>query len=149
MNIIIFLSIIILFCACNNESVLNEKKITKEIISVLKEQEQAWNEGNIEKFMESYVRSDSLHFASGGSVSYGWQTTLERYKRGYPDRSVMGKLIYSNLEVTVISKDAALVFGKWELNRENDKPWGLFTLLFRKIGDGWRIVADHTSSAAY
>ena len=97
--------------------------------------------------MQGYSKDDSLRFASGGSVSYGWQTTLDRYKKGYPDQTVMGKLTFSNIDINIISHDAALVFGKWELTRKNDTPHGLFSLLFRNTDEGWRIIHDHTSSA--
>lgn len=101
--------------------------------------------------MQGYWQSDSLRFASGGNINRGWKTTLERYQKSYPDKAAMGKLTFSNLETTVLSADAALVFGKWELTREQDKtdkdrPHGLFTLTFRKTPQGWKIVHDHTSS---
>ena len=117
------------------------------IEAVLDEQVQGWNEGDIEKYMIGYDRSDSLRFASGGNVYYGWQATLERYKTRYPDKAAMGILSFSDLDIAVVSEDAALVFGQWKLKREEDEPWGLFTLFFRKTSSGWRIVHDHTSSA--
>jgi ketosteroid isomerase-like protein len=125
---------------------IDESAIKQQVISVIKKSEQDWNGGSIESFMESYLRSDSLRFASGGSVNYGWQPVLERYKQRYQDKAAMGHLTFSELHITVISADAALVFGRYTLERENDEPTGLFTLLFRKTGDGWRIVHDHTSS---
>ena len=132
--------------SCRYEAVENESAKTA-IREILDKQAAAWNEGSIEKYMDGYRRSDSLRFASGGNVSYGWQTTLERYRKGYPDKSSMGKLIFSDIDITLISNDAALVFGRWELQRNNDRPHGLFTLLFRKTKSGWRIVHDHTSAA--
>jgi len=116
-------------------------------MAVLDAQAAAWNQGDIEKYMAGYARSDSLRFASGGKVSYGWQTTLERYREGYPDRVAMGILTFSDIDITVISDDAVFVFGKWELQKVDERPWGLFTLVFRKTDEGWRIVHDHTSSA--
>ncbi len=136
----------LLFFACAQEPQIDEAAIKKQVISVIKTSEKDWNEGSIDSFMESYLRSDSLRFASGGNVNYGWQPVLERYKRRYQDKAAMGKLTFSELDITVISKDAALVFGRFTLERENDEPTGLFTLLFRKTADGWRIVHDHTSS---
>lgn len=123
----------------------------KAVRAVLDAQVQAWNAGKIEDFMQGYWQSDSLRFASGGNVQRGWQMTLERYKKGYPDKTAMGKLTFSNLETSVLSTDAVLVFGKWELQREQDKtdkdrPHGLFTLTFRKMAQGWKIIHDHTSS---
>ncbi len=117
------------------------------IRSLLSDQEGAWNEGDLRGFMKGYLASESLRFASGGDVTYGWKAALERYERGYPDREAMGRLRFSDTDVTMISEDAALVFGHWKLEKEEDKPSGLFTLLIRRTGDGWRIVHDHTSSA--
>ena len=135
-----------LFFACQQQTKINESAIKQQVISVIKKSEQDWNEGSIECFMESYLRSDSLRFASGGSINYGWQPVLERYKQRYQNKAAMGHLTFSELHITVISADAALVFGRYTLERENDQPTGLFTLLFRKTEDGWRIVHDHTSS---
>jgi len=140
---------LVFFLSCQQMGTMDTEKIKNEILAVVDDQMRYWNEGDIEKYMVGYDRSDSLRFASGGKVSYGWETTLERYQSGYPDKAAMGLLTFSDIDITVISKDAALVFGKWELEREDDTPWGLFTLLFRKTKDGWRIVHDHTSSAKY
>jgi len=118
-----------------------------DILAVLMQQQAFWNQGNIEGYMKGYLKSDSLRFASGGNVSYGWETTLNRYTKGYPDKSAMGQLLFSNIDVKMLSDNSALVFGKWELKRETDHPWGLFTLIFKKTGCGWRIIHDHTSVA--
>lgn len=129
-------------CQC----VSTDKAEKKEIFQVLMEQQDGWNDGNIETYMQGYQQSDSLRFASGGNVSYGWQTTLDRYLKGYPDKTAMGKLTFSKIDIKILSETSALVFGKWELEREKDHPWGLFTLVFKLTEDGWRIVHDHTSS---
>ena len=118
-----------------------------QIEQVLKTQADAWNAGNIEAFMAGYAKEPSLRFASGGSVTYGWQETLERYKQHYPDRAAMGTLTFSDLDTTVLSAEAAVVFGRWRLKTDQGEPKGLFTLLFRKREGNWRIVADHTSAA--
>ena len=123
-------------------------EVADEIKAVLLTQQAAWNRGDIDAFMAGYVQSDDLRFASGGTITYGWKTTLERYKAHYPDKATMGTLAFSNLVVTELAPDAALVFGKWELTRAQDKPWGLFTLTLRKTPAGWRIIQDHTSSSA-
>jgi len=119
-----------------------------EIRAVLLAQTQAWNAGDIDLFMEGYAKRDDIRFASGSTVQRGWQATLERYKRSYPDRAAMGKLSFSDLEFDQLADDAVLVFGRYTLERANDRPTGLFTLLFKKFGDDWRIVADHTSSGS-
>lgn len=148
-SFITFLTLLFIFLilSCQPAPTINKKNIKEEIAIVLNDQVRYWNEGDIEKYMAGYDRSDSLRFASGGKVSYGWENTLERYKSGYPTKEAMGELHFSNIDVTVISGDAALVFGKWELQKEAENPWGLFTLIFRKTNDGWLIVHDHTSSA--
>lgn len=116
------------------------------ILAVMQRQVAAWNSGDIPGFMAGYAQSDSLRFASGGKVTYGWQTMLERYRKGYPTKAAMGTLTFTGIDVSLLSPDAALVFGTWRLKRDNDEPWGLFSLLFRKRSGLWRIVHDHTSS---
>jgi ketosteroid isomerase-like protein len=116
-----------------------------QIKKVLMDQEYAWNQGDIEAYMTGYLQSDSLRFASGGNVSYGWQAALDRYRKGYPDHATMGKLAFSDIRIKIITSDDALVFGKWELERDSDHPWGLFTLVFNKTNNGWKIIHDHTS----
>ncbi len=136
----IFFITSVVFCQAN-------KPVENEIRSVMNEQVQQWNNGNIEGFMQGYAVSDSLRFASDGKVTYGWNTMLNRYKKHYLNKDSMGVLQFSEISITVISNDAAMVFGKWELLRVKDHPWGLFTLLFRKSNGSWRIVHDHTSSS--
>ncbi|MDB6094289.1 MAG: hypothetical protein JWM32_1851 [Verrucomicrobia bacterium] len=118
-----------------------------EILQVLSIQADAWNRGDIDGFMKTYAQTPELRFASGAAVTYGWKPTLERYKQRYPDRAAMGTLAFSELVVTELSADAAVVFGHWQLTRAKDTPHGLFTLLVRRTADGWRIFADHTSAA--
>ena len=142
MRILVFLS----FFVTVSCSVDHTDEIT-QINKVLADQENAWNQGDIAGYMAGYLQSDSLRFASGGIVTYGWQITLDRYKEGYPDKATMGTLTFSNIDIELFSADAALVFGKWKLERANDHPWGLFTLVFSKTNEGWKIVHDHTSAA--
>ena len=119
-------------------------KIADDIRAVMNKQAEDWNRGDIPAFMEGYWKSDQLTFVST-RVTKGWQQTLDNYKRSYPDKTAMGTLTFSDLEITVLSKDAALVLGSWSLKREKDNPGGKFTLIFRKLKEGWRIVHDHTS----
>lgn len=119
----------------------------REITAVLATQSAAWNRGDIEGFMAPYLPTEELRFASGGTVTYGWRATLERYRKNYPDKAAMGTLSFTDLVVTTLGPDAALAFGRWGLTREKDAPSGLFTLTFKKTSEGWRIIHDHTSSA--
>lgn len=125
-----------------------EMKTVAAIRAVLDAQVAAWNRGDIEGFMDGYERSPDIVFISGDSVTHGWQTVLDRYKKGYDTREKMGTLSFSDLDVKVISKDAAVVIGRWQLVRDKDTPKGRFTLIFRRTGQTWRIVHDHTSSAS-
>ncbi|MEP7149846.1 MAG: nuclear transport factor 2 family protein [Acidobacteriota bacterium] len=120
-------------------------KIKTDILSVMDAQTGAWNRGDVDGFMHGYWNSKELVFVSGDSVTHGWETTLDRYKKNYDSREKMGRLKFSDLEINVISKKAAVVLGSWSLTRANDNPKGKFTLIFRKLGDGWWIVHDHTS----
>jgi hypothetical protein len=114
---------------------------------VLDEQVREWNAGNLRGFMEVYDKSSRTRFASGGDVSLGWQTVFDRYQSKYIDRAAMGMLTFSDLEITMLSPELALAFGRWHLKREKDEPSGLFSLVLRKRPEGWRIVHDHTSAA--
>lgn len=119
-----------------------------DIRAMLDAQVAGWNSGDVAAYMEFYVKSDKLRFASGGRITHGWQETLERYRKNYPDKAAMGTLACTYHEIDVVAPDTAIVFGKWELQRAADKPWGLFTLVVKKTPDGWRVASDHTSSAA-
>ena len=119
-----------------------------EIRAVIDAQARAWNAGDLARFMEAYDKSSRTRFASGGDVNLGFQTVFDHYRKRYGDRASMGALTFSDLDIAVLAPDAAVVFGRYRLQREKDTPTGLFTLLFRKTGEGWRIVHDHTSAAA-
>lgn len=117
----------------------------KEIIKVLETQQKAWNEGNLEVFMEGYWKSDSLLFVGSKGPTYGWQPTLDNYKKSYPGKAGMGILSFSDIKVTMLGKNYASVFGRWKLTREKDSPEGVYTLVFRKFKNGWKIISDHSS----
>jgi uncharacterized protein (TIGR02246 family) len=117
------------------------------IRAVLDAQVAAWNRGDLEGYMDGYQRSPDIVFISGDRVTRGWKTVLDRYKRSYDTREKMGVLTFSDVEITMLGKDAAIVLGRWQLKRSKDEPRGRFTLLFRNTRAGWRIVHDHTSSA--
>lgn len=119
-----------------------------EIRAVLKAQVEAWNRGDIPGFMQGYWKAEETEFVSSNGVLRGWQAVLDRYRKAYPDRRSMGSLTFSHLEITMLSPTAALVLGEWGLKRQGDHPGGVFTLVFRKFPDGWRIINDHTSVIA-
>lgn len=115
------------------------------IRKIMAGQEEAWNRADLEAFMAGYWKSDSLKFIGSRGLTYGWQQTLDNYKKGYPDPGAMGKLTFTILSVEVLSPESAFVIGKWLLNRASDAPSGHFTLLWKKIAGQWVIVADHSS----
>lgn len=117
----------------------------KAILSVLETQRLAWNRGDWEAYMQGYWHSDSLLFVGKSGPKYGWQTTLDNYKKGYPDKAAMGQLDFDILKVHLLDKTNAFVLGAWHLKREQDAPGGYFTLLLRKIKGEWKVVADHSS----
>jgi len=117
------------------------------IQKVLSAQQEAWNRGDIDGFMNGYARSPSTTFVSEDEVKRGWETVRDRYHKAYSDRSKMGKLTFFDLEITSLGQDSALVSGGWRLEREKDAPHGRFTLVFRLTDAGWKIVHDHTSAA--
>ncbi|MDP2560411.1 nuclear transport factor 2 family protein [Psychrobium sp. 1_MG-2023] len=137
---------------CANTAPTNPSTETKEstaqsIRQVMANQQQAWNSGNLTAFMQGYWQSDKLRFASGNSYRFGWQSTLDNYIKGYPDKATMGQLKFDIIDINQVSDDVAIVFGRWHLTRENDQPKGLYTLLFEKKNGQWLITQDHTSSA--
>ena len=119
----------------------------EEIRAVIQTQQDAWNRGDIDAFMNGYWRSKETVFVSGDEIMRGWQSVLERYHRKYSDRETMGTLTFSELQIDLLSGDAAVALGRWELKRKIDNPHGRFTLIFRKTPEGWRIIHDHTSAA--
>src|SRR5262249_48197761 len=113
---------------------------------VLEDQVAAWNQGDLEGFMAGYWQSPELSFFSGKERTRGWQATLDRYRKRYQaGGQEMGTLRFEEVQVRVLGPDAVLATGRWQLERKKDKPGGLFTLLFRRLPEGWRIVHDHTS----
>ena len=120
----------------------------KAISTVLDAQQAAWNRGDVDAFMLGYWQSNELTFSGSSGVSRGWDGVLARYKKSYPDRAAMGQLDFSELEFRFLGPDAALVLGRWHLKREKDDIGGVFSLVWQRFPEGWRIVHDHTSAVA-
>jgi len=135
-------SIIFLFVL--NLTSLSQNKASKEVTDLMKKQEVAWNNGDIEGFMKYYWKDDSLKFIGKSGITYGWQKTLDNYKKNYPDKVAMGILTFEINTKEELSKTSVFIIGKWSLKRENSVG-GYFTLLWKKIKGEWVIVADHTS----
>jgi beta-aspartyl-peptidase (threonine type) len=117
-----------------------------DIKQVLSDQVAAWNKGDLVGFMKGYWNSKDLTFVSGKDATRGWQETLDRYKKRYQSEGKeMGKLAFSDVEVRELAPGVALVTGKWELTLSKETVGGRYSLIFKKLADGWRIVHDHTS----
>ena len=122
-----------------------QSKDALQIKDAMDEQVNAWNAGDIDRFMNTYWHDDSLMFIGRSGVTYGWENTLKNYKKGYPDTATMGKLDFQLLSVKRLSAIYFSVVGKWHLKRSAGDVGGTFTLLFRKIKGKWLIVSDHSS----
>jgi beta-aspartyl-peptidase (threonine type) len=119
-----------------------------EIRKILDAQQSAWNQGNVDAFLEGYWHSPDLTFSGSGGIARGWDGVLTRYKKNYPDRAAMGQLDFSGLEFRFLGKHAALVLGHWHLARAQGDIGGVFSLVWQRFPEGWRIIHDHTSAVA-
>jgi len=127
---------------------INARAQSKEetaIRQLLQQQTTAWNQGDVEGFMQTYWQSDSLMFIGKSGVVWGWQQTLNNYKKGYPDTAAMGQLTFDIIQVKPLSPDHYFVVGKWMLKRSIGDVSGHYTLILRRIKGEWKIVADHSS----
>jgi ketosteroid isomerase-like protein len=116
------------------------------ITSVLTAQQEAWNHGDVDKFLVGYWHSPDLTFSGSSGITRGWDGVLARYRKHYPDQAAMGQLDFSGLEFHFLGKDAALVLGHWRLKRDQGDVGGVFSLVWQRFPQGWRIVHDHTSA---
>jgi ketosteroid isomerase-like protein len=138
------LTVILLFFVCFDHAGAQSKDEAM-IRTAMTEQVNAWNAGDINRFMNTYWHDDSLMFIGKSGVTYGWENTLKNYKKNYPDTATMGKLDFQLISVKRLSEQYYSVVGKWHLHRSVGDIGGAFTLLFRKIKNGWVIVSDHSS----
>ncbi len=117
----------------------------KEITTMMQQQAKNWSNGNIEGFMDGYIKSDSLKFIGSKGLVYGWQTTLNNYKKSYPTKAHTGILTFDLIDFDELTKDIFLVIGKYHLKREVGDASGYFSLILKKIHGKWKIIADHSS----
>lgn len=137
----IALSLLIAFISVCTSAQNDETAIRK----VLQKQQDAWNNGNIELFMEHYLKDSTLSFIGKNDITYGWNQTLERYQKSYPDTATMGKLTFRILHIIKTGKKYRYVVGHWHLKRSKGDVQGHFTLIMRKIKGKWTIISDHSS----
>ncbi|MET4104893.1 nuclear transport factor 2 family protein [Hymenobacter sp. UYP22] len=136
-------------CACSASrppTVAQSTAARQAILRVLTTQTAAWNRGDVAGFMQGYWQNDSLVFIGKSGLTYGWQRTLDNYRRSYPTPAAMGQLDFSHLQVQPLSPDAAQVIGRWHLARPTAGDLqGHFLLVMRRINGQWVVVADHSS----
>jgi len=118
-----------------------------DIMKVMKFQENAWNSGDINSFMQGYIKSDELVFSGKSGPVYGWNETRNRYLKNYPDTQTMGKLKFTVNKIRSVSSDVAFLIGEYYLTRSTEDSYGHFTLFWKKINNKWLIISDHTSAA--
>jgi hypothetical protein len=143
----VLFSLILATGMCSAQTKPAQTRDTEEaaIRQLLDKQTQAWNRGDLETFMETYWKSDSLMFIGKSGVTYGWTNTLNNYKKGYPDTTAMGKLSFDILVIKRLSFQYFHVIGKWHLQRSIGDLSGHYTLLIKKIKGKWVIISDHSS----
>ncbi len=140
-----YLSIIALLLIATSVFSQKSTKMKPVIEKIMHDQQLAWNKGDLDGFMSSYWNDDSLKFIGKNGITYGCKSTLEHYKKSYPDKATMGELTFAIISVEELSKTSCYVIGKWDLKREKGDVGGYYTLLWKKIKGKWVIVTDHTS----
>ncbi len=139
----VFLLTTLVFSAC--ETGIKGQIAEEEIKHAMREQQDAWNQGDIDGFMSFYLESEDINFVTSKGLVKGHSTLLSRYKKSYPNRESMGELEFDFLDFKSLDSGSALLVGKWTLYRENDAPGGYFSLVWKKTSEGWKIIHDHTS----
>lgn len=148
-------SLLLMLFSCNSasdsddiqsdvEATYNPSQDFDAIKAVMSMQEEAWSAGDLEQFMTGYINDETLTFIGSRGLSYGWETTLANYKKGYADKAAMGKLSFEVLELKSLSPEFCYMIGKFYLTRDAEDLSGYFTLLWQKIGGEWKVIADQT-----
>ena len=138
---------LLFFLAVNityGQSILSESE-KNEIISVLKQQEKFWNKGDIDSFMQGYVKSDYLVFNGSSGPFYGWDSVKDRYIKTYPSKEKMGTLNFKIHNISLITSSVAQLIGQFFLSYPKSEVSGYFTLVLIKSKGEWLILSDHTS----
>lgn len=135
-----FLFVVIILFGCNSKN--TEQSDKNAILAVLNSQAKAWSNYNIEEFMEGYWQSDSLKFYGANGITYGWQSTLDNYKKRYPTKDSTGELTFKINAISKINSEAYYVMGEYYLTRPIGDTNGIFMVIFKKIDGHWKIIAD-------
>ena len=137
-----FLLMLFVVFSCSKNNFEKDKISVK---AVMDKQAQCWSSGDIEGFMDGYWKSDSLRFLGRRGLTKGWQTTLDNYKKSYPDKQTMGKLKFTYISFEPLNDKQMFVVGKWALEREKDTLSGYYSLLWEKMNGQWKVIFDHTN----
>ncbi|MCX7550946.1 YybH family protein [Xanthomarina sp. F2636L] len=124
----------------------NYNKDKEAILAVLSLQETAWNKHDLEGYMEGYWRNDSLKFYDKNGLTFGWNKTLANYKKGYPTQAESGVLKFVINDLSKIEDNSYWVMGEYHLTREIGNANGVFIIIFKKINNEWKIIADMTAN---
>lgn len=133
---------LLLIISCSENGYETNKNAIR---SVMDKQAQSWSNGDIDGFMDGYWKSDSLRFLGKRGLTKGWQTTLDNYKKSYPDKKAMGKLKFDYISFEPLNNKQMFVVGKWALEREKDTLKGYYSLVWEKIDGNWKVIFDHTN----
>jgi hypothetical protein len=136
------LFMLFILISCSRSDFEKDKTAINEVMNT---QSQCWSNGDIDGFMDGYWKSDSLRFLGRRGLTFGWQTTLNSYKKSYPNKQAMGKLIFNNISFEKLNHKQMFVVGKWTLEREKDTLGGYYSLLWMKMNGQWKVIFDHTN----
>lgn len=138
-------NLLILLLLITSSNSFSQENLEQSIRKILANQTDMWNKGNLEEFMKGYWHNDSLLFVGKNGPTYGYDKTLNNYRKSYPDTANMGKLAFTILQLKPLANNCWFVLGKWELTRSVGNLSGHYTLLFKKINKEWVIIVDHSS----
>ncbi|MGJ8665712.1 MAG: YybH family protein [Patiriisocius sp.] len=144
MKHLIFILSVVLFTSCAVQKTSMQQDKTA-ILKVMKDQEKAWSQNDLQGFMQGYWKSDSLKFYGSRGLTKGWQQTLENYKKGYPTKDYSGTLNFEVDDISQIENNSYWVMGRYILKRKVGDANGNFMIIFKKIDGEWKIVADMSS----
>ena len=143
----LIITTVLILSACKTQKISSSNYETSktEIATMLLQTAKDWSKGDLEAFMQGYLKSDSLKFVGSSGITYGWQQTLENYRKGYPTKDHMGTLTFNLLEFDQLANDVFLVIGEFHLKRAVGDADGMFSIILKNINGEWKIIADHSS----
>lgn len=143
----LMITTVFILSACKTQKISSSNYETSktEITTMLLQTARDWSKGDLERFMNGYIKSDSLKFVGSSGITYGWQQTLDNYRKGYPTKDHTGTLTFNLLEFDQLANDVFLVIGEFHLKRNVGDADGMFSIILKRINGEWKIIADHSS----